>query len=94
MWLYFLALIFVVAGIVGGIAGGGIFTIVLVPIAFIIAVSTFLYSLWSRASTGAAGGEVDAHPSTGRPLPHSFRRDRGGAPSSPERLADARRGQQ
>jgi hypothetical protein len=94
MWLYLLAVILVIAGIIGGIAGGGIFTIVLVPIAFIIAVSAFIFSMWSRASTGAAGGEVDAHPSVGRPLPHSFRRDRGRAPSSPERLADARRGQQ
>jgi hypothetical protein len=94
MWLYLLALILLAAGIIGGIAGGGIFTIVLVPIAFIVAVSTFLYSAWSRAAAGAAGGEVDAHPSSGRPLPHTFRRDRGRAPSSPERLADARRGQQ
>ncbi len=88
------ALVLLMVGLVGGIAGGGIFTIVLVPIAFIIAGSAFVFSMWSRASQGASGADVDAHPSTNRPLPHSFREDSGRAPSSPERLADARRAEQ
>jgi hypothetical protein len=94
MWLYLLALILLIAGVVGGVAGGGIFTIILVPLAFIIAASAFIYSAWSRSSQGTAGADVDAHPSTNRPLPHKFRRDSGHAPSSPERLADSRRVQQ
>jgi hypothetical protein len=94
MWLYGLAGILLIAGVVGGIAGGGIFTIVLVPISFIIAASAFIYSAWSRASEGSSGAGTDAHPSTNRPLPHTFREDSGRAPSSPERLADARRTQQ
>lgn len=81
-------------GIIGGIAGGGIFTIVLVPIAVIIAVSAFIYQAWSRAAQGASGADTDAHPSTNRPLPHNFREDSGHAPNSPERLADTRRAQQ
>jgi hypothetical protein len=94
MWIYMVAAVLLVAGIVGGILGGGIFTIVLVPIAFIIAASAFLYSAWGRASQGALGADTDAHPSTNRPLPHSYRRDSGHAPGSPERLADTRRAQQ
>jgi hypothetical protein len=74
--------------------GGGIFTIVLVPIAFIIAASAFIYSAWGRAAQGALGADTEGHPSTNRPLPHSFRQDSGHAPSSPERLADTRRAQQ
>jgi hypothetical protein len=94
MWLYVLAGILLIAGIIGGIAGGGIFTIVLIPIAVIIAVSAAFYALWGRASQGASGAGVEAQPSTNRPLPHSFRADSGRAPSSPERLADARRAEQ
>jgi hypothetical protein len=94
MWLYMFALVLLLAGIVGGVAGGGVFTIVLVPLAFIVAASALIYSMWGRASQGAAGADTDAQPSTNRPLPHSFREDSGHAPSSPERLADARRGQQ
>jgi hypothetical protein len=94
MWLYMFAVVLLLAGIVGGVFGGGIFTIVLVPVAFVIAASAFIFSMWGRASQGAAGAGTDAHPSTNRPLPHSFREDSGHAPSSPERLADARRGQQ
>jgi hypothetical protein len=94
MWIYLVAGFLLIVGIVGGIFGGGIFTIVLIPIAFIIAASALIFSLWSRSSEGSAGADVDAHPSTNRPLPHSFRRDSGHAPSSPERLADSRRTQQ
>jgi hypothetical protein len=94
MWLYAIAGILLLAGIVGGVFGGGIFTIILVPVAFVIAASAFIYSIWGRAAQGAAGADVDAHPSTNRPLPHSFRKSGGRAPSSPERLADTRRAQQ
>jgi hypothetical protein len=94
MWLYIFALVLLLVGIAGGVAGGGIFTIVLVPLAFVIAASAFIYSMWGRASQGAAGADTDSHPSTNRPLPHSFREDSGHAPSSPERLADTRRAQQ
>jgi hypothetical protein len=94
MWLYALAGILLIVGIVGGLLGGGVVTIALIPIAVIIAASAFLYQAWSRASQGAAGADTDAHPSTNRPLPHSFREDSGHAPGSPERLADTRRAQQ
>jgi hypothetical protein len=94
MWLYAIAGFLLIVGIVGGLLGGGIITIALIPIAVVIAASAFLYTAWGRASEGASGGGLDAHPSTNRPLPHNFREDTGHAPSSPERLADTRRSQQ
>ena len=94
MWLYLLAGVLLVLGIAGGLLFGGIFTIVLIPIAVVIAGSAFLYAAWNRASQGAAGGSVDSHPSTNRPLPHTRRGDSGRTPTSPEGLADARRVQQ
>lgn len=94
MWLYLIAGVLLIVGVVGGIAGGGMFTIVLVPLAFIIAASAFIYQMWNQASQASAGVSTDAHPSTDRPLPHTFREDSGRAPNSPERLADVRRTQQ
>jgi hypothetical protein len=91
MWLYLLALVLVILGIVGGIASGGIFTIVLVPVGLIVAGSAALYAMWGRSVQGKAGANADAAPSTNRPLPHSQERDSGHVPTSPERLADARR---
>jgi hypothetical protein len=94
MWLYMILAALVVLAILGGTLAGGIFTIVLVPLAAIALVSAVIYAMWGRAAQGTAGGETDATQTTARPLPHSSRRAAGGAPSSPERLADARRGQQ
>jgi len=94
MWLYMFAGVLLILGLGGGFLFGGIFTIVLVPVAVVIAGSAFVFAMWHRASEGAAGGSVDAHPSVNRPLPHAHREDSGRAPTSPEGLADARRVQQ
>jgi hypothetical protein len=94
MWLYLILAALVVLAIVGGTLAGGIFTIVLVPLAVIALVSAVIYAMWGRAAQGTAGGETTATHTSDRPLPHSYRRPAGRAPSSPERLADARRGQQ
>jgi len=94
MWFYPLVLALVVLGIVGGTLAGGIFTIVLVPLAVIVMVSAIVYGLWGRALQGAEGGSQHATGASDRPVPHRFRRPSGRAPSSPERLADARRQQQ
>jgi hypothetical protein len=94
MWLFGLAGALVVVGIVGGIFGGGIFTIVLVPLGLIVGGSAVLYAMWGRASQGAAGGSTQAAHGSDRPLPHHTPSDSGRVPSSPERLADARRTQQ
>jgi hypothetical protein len=91
MWLYAIAGGLIVVGIVGGILGGGIFTIVLLPVGVIVGASAVAYAMWGRASQGAAGGSTDAAHGSERPLPHHTPADSGRAPSSPERLADARR---
>lgn len=94
MWLYLLALVLVILGIVGGVASGGIFTIILVPVGLIVAGSAFLYATAGRKAQGSTGGDTEAAPSTNRPLPHSPQRESGHVPTSPERLADARRTEQ
>lgn len=94
MWLYILALVLVIVGIVGGVASGGIFTIIFVPLGLIAAGSAALFAMWGRSAQRNAGGDADASPSTARPLPHAQERDSGHVPTSPERLADARRGAQ
>ena len=94
MWVYLIAGVLFFIGVVGAAVGGGIFTIVLIPIAIIVAVSAFLFSLWGRSAQGSAGGSTHESHAPDRPLPTSHQRPSGRAPSSPEGLADARRAQQ
>ena len=94
MWLYLIAVLLLFFGIIGGIFGGGIFTIVLLPLAFVALASAVLAGMWARSHEAKTAGSTDASPSTGRPLPHDRARPSGRAPTSPERLADARREQQ
>jgi hypothetical protein len=94
MWLYPLLLALIALAIVGGALGGGVYTIVLIPLAGIALVTWAVVALWSRASAGGAGAPSDTGQAGSRPLPHhpsgSSRRVR----TSPEALADARREQQ
>jgi hypothetical protein len=89
MWLYPLVIALIIAGIVGGIFAGGIFTIVLVPLALVVLFSGIAYSMMARAAEEKAGA-ADAD----RPLPHQRPRGNGREPHSPEQLADARRAHQ
>lgn len=94
MWFYPVVLVLVILAVVGGSLAGGIFTIVLVPLAAIVLVSAIVYSMWGRALQASEGVSADATHTTRRPLPHRRRRDSGRAPTSPEGLVDARREQQ
>jgi Na+/H+-dicarboxylate symporter len=94
MWLYPVVLVLVILAIVGATLAGGIFTIVLVPLAVIALISAIVYALWGRALEGSAGANIDASHTTDRPLPHQRRRPSGRSRTSPERLADTRRRQQ
>jgi len=94
MWFYPLLFALVVLAIVGGTLAGGVYTIVLVPLAVIALVSWALYALWGRALAGRQGADTDASATAERPLPHRERRGTGRVRTSPERLADARRAQQ
>lgn len=94
MWFYPVLIALVILAIVGGTLAGGVFTLVLVPLAVVVAVSAVVYAMWGRAIQGSAGAATDAGTTTEAPLPHQRRRPSGRAPSSPEGLADARRQQQ
>ncbi len=94
MWVYLIVAALVLIGIVGGALGGGIFTIVLLPLALIVLVASIVFSMWGRAAQGSAGADVEKTQGSERPLPHAAQRPSGRAPSSPEGLADARRGRQ
>jgi uncharacterized protein (DUF58 family) len=85
MWFYIVAVVLVVLGIVGGIFGGGIFTIVLLPIAAIIVVSSVVLR-------GAGEAAQQNEPSETREpaLPHNRPRSPE-VPTTPERLVDERR---
>jgi hypothetical protein len=92
MWIYMIVAFLVVIGIVGGLAAGGIFTIVLLPIAAIVLVASIAYrGMGHAAEVGGSGGGESAGPS---PLPHSSPTDPARVQSSPEGLADARRAEQ
>jgi hypothetical protein len=94
VWFYPLLLVLVILGVAGGILLGGIFTIILVPLAVIAMVSAAVYAIWGRALQGGADGATDAARVSEQPLPVQRRRPTGRAPTSPERLVDARREQQ
>ncbi|MBV9003749.1 MAG: hypothetical protein JO181_03760 [Solirubrobacterales bacterium] len=94
MWLYLLVGLLVVLGIVGGILGGGIFTIVLLPLALVVVASAVITGMVARSHERKAAGSTDATPTTGRPLPHDSSPSTGRVPTSPEGLVDARREQQ
>jgi len=94
MWFWPVILALVILAIVGGALGGGIFTIVLVPLAAIALISAIVYGVWSRALEGGAGAGNEATHEADRPLPHRSRRPAGRVHTSPEQLVDARRQQQ
>ena len=94
MWLYPLLLALIALAIVGGVLGGGVYTIVLIPLAVIALVTGAVVAVWSRATAGGPGAPSDTGQAGSRPLPHhppgGARRVR----TSPEALTDARRQQQ
>ncbi len=88
MWLYLVAAVVLAFGVIGTIATGGIFTIVLIPVAVVVLIAAIVYRSMGHVaerSQGAVGTE---------PLPHSEPDQPGHVPTSPEGLADARRAQQ
>ena len=91
MWFYPLLLLLVVLAIVGGTLAGGVYTIVLVPLAAVALISAIVYALWGRALQGSQGGATEAGPAPRRPLPSQHSGPSGRAATSPDALADARR---
>jgi hypothetical protein len=94
MWFYPLLIVLVILAVAGGTVAGGVYTLVLIPIAAVVVVSAIVYAMWGRALAGQAGAPTEAAETSTQPLPHRRRRPSGRASSSPEGLADARRQQQ
>jgi hypothetical protein len=91
MWLYMISLVLILIGIVGALAGGGIFTIVLIPLALVVLIVGLLSAAAGRK---APGSDTTSDTHIPEPLPHAPERPSGRVPTSPEGLADARRAQQ
>ena len=88
MWLAFRFFIVILFILVGGVFLGGIYTIVLVPLVFVVAVSAVGYLMWARAAGDRA--TIDPEPTVQEPLPHSSHSNSPAAPASPNELVDAR----
>jgi hypothetical protein len=93
MWLYMIAAFLILVGIIGGVASGGIFTIIFIPLGAIMLVVAVLLGMWHRAQEGRAGGQTQGSKVDQAPLRHTPPQDTP-APSTPEELVDARRAQQ
>lgn len=91
MWLAFPLFVAILFMLIGGVLLGGVFTLVLVPLAIIAAISALGWAVWARA-TGAVGTKEE--PGTaGEPLPHSSHRNQSAAPATPDELVDAKQKQ-
>jgi hypothetical protein len=91
MWFYPLLLFFGLLAVVGIVAGGGAFSLILIPLGVVGLISAVLYAMWGRAQAGSVEGSTEATHATTRPLPGRGRRERGREPTRPDRLVDARR---
>lgn len=89
MWLIWFAIPLVIFLIVGGLLAGGIFTIVFLPIAVIIALGAYLFTLWGRSSSRRRRLPGEDEPVD--PLPHTNHANTPSAPATADQLLDARR---
>jgi hypothetical protein len=92
MWFYMIALFLTAVGIIGGVASGGIFTLIFIPLGVIMAIVGVIAGMWARAQQGTTRREerVAEEPA---PLPHTPSQTPS-SPATPSQLADARRAQQ
>lgn len=91
MWLAPIVVLLLILALIGAVIGGGIFTLVLVPIAILVGLSALGYAMWNRAS---APGLTAQGTSTSDPLPHSHHLNTAPTPSTPDALVDAQQKQQ
>jgi hypothetical protein len=96
MWLGIFGVLILVLLLAAGIALGGIFTLILVPVAVVAGIGALISLLMARQSQIATGGDrkPTSTVSPERPLPRSAPEPGppAEAPTTPEGLADARRG--
>ncbi|MBV8947568.1 MAG: hypothetical protein JO046_23975 [Solirubrobacterales bacterium] len=80
-------------GIIGGVASGGIFTLIFVPLGLVMLAVAAGAGILGRSSQDKSEG--DRQPSNTEPAPLRHTPPQGtAAPATPEDLADARRSQQ
>ncbi len=60
MWFYPLLIVLVILAVVGGTLAGGVYTLVLIPLAVVVAVSVIVYAMWGRSMEARAGGSTEA----------------------------------
>jgi hypothetical protein len=94
MWLYLVALVLIVVGLIGGILSGGILLIIFIPLG-LVAIGTAVGSgLLARSAEHRTGARGHEGPHAGHPLPHTLPKSGGHVPTSPEALVDERMRQQ
>jgi hypothetical protein len=92
MWLIFGVAVIAIFAVVGGSVAGGVYTIVLIPLAVIAFVAAVAYGyLTGGAQRAAEGGSRRSRPA---PPPTAQQDSSPSAPSSPGELVDARRANQ
>jgi hypothetical protein len=79
----------VLLAVVGGVVVGGIFALILVPIAVIIVVMGVVVSMWARATSGRPSPE-DERSRSAPAYPHGGHQNASRAPATPDQLVDAR----
>ena len=93
MWFYMIALFLLAVGIIGGVASGGIFTLIFIPLGVIMLIVAVVLGMWHRAQQGAAGGQTEGSKTEQAALRHTPPQG-ASTPTTPEELVDARRVQQ
>jgi hypothetical protein len=93
MWLSVGFAFLLVLVIVGSFLLGGVFTIVLIPLAVIAGVLAVGYVMWGQAQ-GSARNRGEAGDTGPDPLPASGHQNVGDTPSTPGELTDTRRVEQ
>ena len=71
MWFYMIAVFLILVGVIGGVASGGIFTLIFVPLGAIMLAVAVLVGMWGRAQQGRTGGETHGSKTEQAPLRHT-----------------------
>jgi mannose/fructose/N-acetylgalactosamine-specific phosphotransferase system component IID len=88
MWLAFLFIFGAIFVAIAGVLTGGIFTLVLVPIAIIAIVTAIVYA--GLGYSKGAGTQQEVESAMSDPLPHSGHSNMPSRPNTPDDLVDAR----
>jgi len=90
MWLYIFVLPLAVILLIGGLLAGGIYTIVFLPVAILIAFVALVFTIWGR-SQKRADASLPSDEATTMPETGTGHSNLAGRPSTPDELVDARR---